>query len=102
METAHTLTKKLSKSFTVVIQPLSTRLIKPNFCFILGLLSKVGRFPTLTDFRYVWVTILPYFKISSFVRQQFVKISTHLQIIRRVLNTVRLPYKCYVSRFCRR
>ena len=24
--------KKLSKSFTVVIQPLSTRLIKPNFC----------------------------------------------------------------------
>ena len=25
--------KKLSKSFTVVIQPLSTRLIKPNFCF---------------------------------------------------------------------
>ena len=24
---------QLSKSFTVVIQPLSTRLIKPNFCF---------------------------------------------------------------------
>ena len=24
---------KLSKSFTVVIQHLSTRLIKPNFCF---------------------------------------------------------------------
>ena len=27
---------KLSKSFTVVIQPLSTRLIKPNFCFDLS------------------------------------------------------------------
>ena len=25
--------RKLSKSFTVVIQHLSTRLIKPNFCF---------------------------------------------------------------------
>ena len=27
-----TLKRQLSKSFTVVIQPLSTRLIKPNFC----------------------------------------------------------------------
>ena len=27
---------QLSKSFTVVIQPLSTRLIKPNFCFDLS------------------------------------------------------------------
>ena len=26
-------TEQLSKSFTVVIQHLSTRLIKPNFCF---------------------------------------------------------------------
>ena len=25
--------EKISKSFTVVIQPLSTRLLKPNFCF---------------------------------------------------------------------
>ena len=25
---------QLSKSFTVVIQPLSTRLIKPNFCLV--------------------------------------------------------------------
>ena len=29
------LKRQLSKSFTVVIQPLSTRLIKPNFCFTL-------------------------------------------------------------------
>ena len=28
--------RQLSKSFTVVIQPLSTRLIKPNFCFDLS------------------------------------------------------------------
>ena len=27
---------KLSKPFTVAIQPLSTRLIKPNFCFHLS------------------------------------------------------------------
>ena len=27
--------RQLSKSFTVVIRPLSTRLIKPNFCFTL-------------------------------------------------------------------
>ena len=29
-------TRNLPKSFTVVIQPLSTRLIKPNFCFHLS------------------------------------------------------------------
>ena len=29
------LQRQLSKSFTVVIQPLSTGLIKPNFCFTL-------------------------------------------------------------------
>ena len=28
--------RQLSKSFTVVISPLSTRLIKPNFCFDLS------------------------------------------------------------------
>ena len=28
--------RMLSKPFTVVIQPLSTRLIKPNFCFHLS------------------------------------------------------------------
>ena len=28
--------RRLSKSFTAVIQPLSTRLIKPNFCFHLS------------------------------------------------------------------
>ena len=43
--------------------------------------SVITHFGCLVVLRYVCVTIPPYFKISSFVRKQFLNIPTNLQII---------------------
>ena len=49
--------KMLSKSFTVVIQPLSTRLIKPNFC-----IDK----ETWIMISLVWILVLVYVECSIY------------------------------------